>query len=715
METKIDTFLDQVTTGLAADPELRLDVQAELRSHVADKIDELGGDEHADEAVAALGEVVELAEEVSEANQRRLGWRNLARRILRFGLVPAAVICAFVFSDFSLVVGMRQLTMFTNGMRGSAPNPLLAWLGRRASVQAERDSLILNGDPTRTGPDRYRTLWERSPTNRVYYADYITQILAQQPASDSQELLTELAHAPTLDPDNARYPFLAALTRAKAAAELLDTKSVDGQGPAKPYTIKPTDRQALDKAMADLLTATNMPEFHCYQWEMLRERVDVLGPPRRLLDTIKRTAIAASVLLPDLQKARSAARYSFAYADLLIAEGCQEDAVPFLHIPETLGWRIAQDSSCLIELLVSDALVKVSRETVPKTLREIGRDAEASAVEQRLTAARKPMQQWHDTRKQHNPEIDRLLAQRAGWISAKLLPALGWQDSTGLAEKLENSRRLEFTVLTQGTISLLGFLLLAAMLACLAVAIRWRLALGSQAAPLLLLPSWRSLARFALLGVVMPAVVFLAWTRMMPFSGHAYGPKYAWHRTFAELLALASALLLLPAWLAARSVRRRCVELDLAPPPRLARPLRWLLILAGILLTAGFLVPLGSGQSVQVGTALAGAGGVLVAITIFCLTILSLFASRPNGRAVGTLSRSLIPVLALATLVLSVAGHPILRAQERHLLRTDEILWSCDEPGFTRMESELVQRLRKATLGAMAGNPATDKPAQEHR
>jgi len=67
----------------------------------------------------------------------------------------------------------------------------------------------------------------------------------------------------------------------------------------------------------------------------------------------------------------------------------------------------------------------------------------------------------------------------------------------------------------------------------------------------------------------------------------------------------------------------------------------------------------------------------------------------------------------LATLILSVAAQPILQAQERHLLRADEILWTGDEPGFTRMETELVQRLRKATLKAMAENPATDKPAQE--
>ncbi|MBT7165205.1 MAG: hypothetical protein HN904_20670, partial [Victivallales bacterium] len=280
---------------------------------------------------------------------------------------------------------------------------------------------------------------------------------------------------------------------------------------------------------------------------------------------------------------------------------------------------------------------------------------------------------------------------------------------------LENGRRLEFTVLAKAIVSVLGFLLLAAMLACSVVALRWRLTLGSHAAPLLLLPSWRDMVRFVLLGVVAPFVVFVLWTRLLPFSGHAYSPQYAWHRTLAELLTLASALLLLPAWLAARSFRRRCLELDLAPPPSLPKVLRWWLILAGTLVIAGFLVPLGGARSVQIGTALAGAGGVWVAATVLCTIVLALLASRPKGRALGTLSRSLIPVLALATLVLSVAGHPILRAQERHLLRTDEILWVGDEPGLTRIENELTQRLRKATLKAMAENPPPNRQAQEGR
>jgi len=714
MKAKIDTFLDQVTTGLAADPELRLDVQAELRSHVADKADELGGEEHAAEAIAAFGEVVELAEEMSEANRRRLGWRGLARRILRFGLVPAAVVCAFVFSDFSMGLVMRQLTIFSDGTAGNATSRPFAWL-QRVPKRSENERLVLNGDSTRTGADRYRTLWERHPTNRVYYANYITEILAHQPASDSEKLLTELAHAPTVDPDNGRYPFLAALSRATTAAELLDTKLVEGQGPLKAYTLKLLDRPALDRAMVDLLAAVNMPRHHCYHWDMLQERVDLLGTPLCLLDTIERAAIAAAVLLPDMARARNAARYSLAYAQLLIDGKRSEEAIPFLGISETLGRSAARESFCLIEMLVSSALLEAAQSIVPRTLREIGHAAEAEATERRLAAVGEPMREWREARKRPTHGLDRLLTQRAGVLSAMLLPALGWQDTTGLAEKLENGRRLEFTALTKAIVSLLGFLLLGTMLICLAVTLRWRFALGSQAAPLLLLPSWRAMARFALLGVVVPFVVFLAWTRLMPFSGHAYGPKYAWHRTLAELLALVVTLLLLPAWLAIRSFRQRCAELDLAPPPRVPKALRWLLIVAGILIVAAFLVPLGAGQFVRIGTVLAGAGGVLVALALFCIAILSFFVSRPNGRALGTLSRSLIPVFALATLILSVAAQPILQAQERHLLRADEILWTGDEPGFTRMETELVQRLRKATLKAMAENPLADKPAQEGR
>lgn len=698
MPSKTELFLERATAGLASDPELRLDVQAELRSHIEDKQTELGGEDHTDEAVASLGEVVELAEEVAAANRRRLGGRVLARRLLRFALVPAAILCALWFSGLRDVLYARRLKASLDG-DPTRSSPLPGWLDRSRKL-SQHEQLLLYGDPDRQGAESYRTLWERNPANAVYYADYITRVQDAFSLTDERKLAA-LAEARTVDPENGRYPFLTAMIQLREAAEY---KAIEGDdGKTASYALEPGDRPALDRAMTDLLAAVWLPVYRCYHLEMLRERQAALGPPDRLLDTVQRTAIAAAVLLPDLQQVRGAARYAMAYAELLIAEGRGEEAVPYLEIPERLARHVTKDSFCLIEMLVSHALTRMAQEQAPHLLRQIGHEAQAQAAETRLQAVSQPMQQWRESQTQFNPEMAELLNRYAGVMAGMLLPALGGQDAVDLAPRLATSRRLEFVVMTEAITGLVGLLLVAAMTVCLVISLRWRLTLGAQSAPLLLLPSWRDMLRFVLLGVILPFAVFLVWTRWLPFSGHAYSMKFAGHRAAAEFVALLLTLLLIPGWLASRAFRRRCLELELPPPPHISKLLRTPLTIAGLGLLIGFAIPGGFGM--QPGLLVVQGSAGIALLVFLALVGLGLFSSRRHGRTIGTLSRSLIPVFATAILILGLVVQPILRHRERHLLRADTILWLGDEPGFTNIEAELTNRLRQGTLDAMAKHP----------
>jgi hypothetical protein len=204
--------------------------------------------------------------------------------------------------------------------------------------------------------------------------------------------------------------------------------------------------------------------------------------------------------------------------------------------------------------------------------------------------------------------------------------------------------------------------------------------------------------------VVLPFAVFLAWTRWLPFSGQAYSFKYAGHRVTAEFVALLVTLLVLPSWLALRAFRRRCAELELPLPPRLHWAIRGLFPLAGLLLVAVFLVPPGA-SIVRASAVVAAASGGVVALAVLGIVALSLFVARQHGRTVGTLSRSLIPVFAVAILLLSAGAMPLLRLRERQLLGADTILGVTGSPGFSQIENQLTTRLRQETLQAMAENP----------
>jgi hypothetical protein len=711
MSTNTERFLERATAGLATDPELRLDVQAELRSHIEEKTAELGGEEHADEAVASLGGVVELAEEVSEANQRRLGWRNLARRLLRFGLVPVSVVCALWLVDFSGVL-VAGYFLAPYGSTGEQPSAALSWFRRFEPKRSEHALRVLQADGYRPGEELLPPLRETDPTP-LWHAAYVSWVGTTRPES--------LERAGAADPENSRYPLRIAIAQIRKAAELEEEKGAS-EGEETTYRLELRDRKALDAAMAELLEAAAMPEYNCYYRELWEAKLAALGPPERLADATRR-ALTSSIFLPDLTELYSASRCSLAYAQLLIAEGRGEEAIVFLRIPEVLAEKVARNSFALIWVLVPHAIIHMALETVPEALRQLGREEEARNTEQRLAAIRRPREQWQDERNASMGKMDESIRQLAGWVASQFLHPRGpsWallaEDSEfrdgALADQFGNGRLLESTVATQVLVSLLGILMLAGMLLCLVVSLRWRYLLGSQAAPLLLLPSWRDMVRFVVLGIVLPMAAFWAWTRWLPFSGHAYSIAYAGHRTAVEFLALTTALLFLPTWLSLRAYRRRCAELDLSSALFLPGIVYGALAIAGVLLAVGFLMPLGATHSLGRGLTLAAWGGGAVVVALLSVFVLALVAPPPRGRCLGTLSRSLIPVFASAILILSLLVQPLLRVRERRLLRADRVLWADDTPGEFRAGSECRKRFREETLKAMAENPMPTIPTTE--
>jgi hypothetical protein len=466
--------------------------------------------------------------------------------------------------------------------------------------------------------------------------------------------------------------------------------------------------------MADLLAGTAKPAYRTYVWDMLGRKLDSVGPPQSMADIIRDTSITGAIHLPDLSRLRAAARYSLAYARLLAQEGRKEEAVQFLLVPERLSRLLAEDAHSLMELMVVVSMNRMARLVAPPTLREMGYASQAEATEHRLDAVYATIEQWRNRDGSTHSPGTLLLLERGGVLDHLLLPAFGNVPLEACRQEIDAGRRMEYAVLGQFVVSLIGIVLLAAMLLSLVIALRWRVSLGSQSAPLLLLPSWRDLLRFVSLGILLPVAVFFLWTRFSPLSGQAYALKMASHRTFAELVALAMAVLFVPAWLAARTIGRRCAELDLDPPPPTTRLQRYLVVGAGILLLVGFLVPRLSlrpdslqapGQAFSAGgLAAVGLAGAFLLVAALVRTVLLLVAPPSQGRAIGTLSRSLIPVFALAALLLSVCAQPILHAQERHLVRTENRR-SDGEIGFTEVETKLVQHLRQSTLQAMAANP----------
>ena len=260
--------------------------------------------------------------------------------------------------------------------------------------------------------------------------------------------------------------------------------------------------------MSLYLRALSKPYYRRYHAEMLQQRVEILGPPRRLLNLVRRTAVAAALLpMPDLTRLRTLVRASTAYGDLLIQEGHAADAEPYLGSWETLTALLNQDSFTLIDVLLNAALARHGAEVVAPLYRRLGREADAERTEWRSARISAPVDTWREQRQTSAGDSgdERILRERGGVLARVLMPALGtWPEPSAY----DAGRRLEYTVTTESVVGLVTLAFLLGMLGCLIVALRWHFfAEGSTSIPLLLVPGWKETGKIVLVGVLGPVAL----------------------------------------------------------------------------------------------------------------------------------------------------------------------------------------------------------------
>ena len=704
MHQAIENFLDRASEGLRDDEELRLETRAELASHAEAKQRELmdAGKTEAEaveETVKAMGEALEIAGELHEANRARMNLRAQVRRFLRFALVPLAMLAAAWSADLPRALdGVRSFRMVEGSGRTTNVKP------RKAL--SDRERLVLYGDLNATNDvERQKAIWEADPTNRVYFGNYFTQTLSD--LGDPADIPDDVYEAArVLDPGNAIYTYLEGRSilgdtesAESAGAMYLDREQAKSEGPASAPNYEVKDRGRLDRGMALIERALNMPDARPYQMDMLEERLAILGPPERWPELVQRLGLSASVLLPALTYQIQIARAANAYGDLLLREGDAERAATFLNAWETMASHLLAHAGTLIEVLVAGVVVEEGR-VAAAVYREAGMVEEAERVQARVAAAAAPMQKWKQARETVNTDLEQVLEVKGGVLAGLLVPALGADLPPAM---LEASRRLEYTVATEGLVSLVVLALFLAMAGCLLVALRRRFARHGRVIPLLLVPRRHDLAWMLGGGVLAPVALFLLVTRALPMSGHAYSLAAGSHRLVAEFALLALALVALPAGLASRAVRRRCdvLRIPTAALPAL-RARGYLVALGAGLLVVSWFLPAATGK--PVGLVMAGAGAILCALGLAATALLAFFQGlgKNHGLFWGTLHRSLIPALAAAVVVLSLLSRPILHGSEAHYIQQDTMLLSSGA-GFTSLEKQLTDRLRGEMLAVLDG------------
>ncbi len=368
-KAKIEKLLDNLTLGLKADPEIRLDVKSELRSHLDMKIEEgikagLSEKESEEQALKSFGDTIQISDEIADANTAKMSFKARLKVFAGILLIPAVIICALISFEHSILGVMLS----ANTLVG--PNAYFDALSRNKNKvfwsfqrYTPKERLILYGDRSKsTRAEQQKVIWERSPESKVYLANYILTLLAEKKDNPvwRKKMFSELKMAEQKDSDNALYNYITAGLLFKQACKISSTSKrikinvidSDNKTHERKYSIKIKDRKLLEQAIEEYLKGTQKKHFKSYAVDMHHSRLNILGKPKNVFENIHQISIAASTLLPHLNDLRNIAQSSLMYAEVLQEEGKQKEALRIMQPWKTYLKQITADSDYLMGILV---------------------------------------------------------------------------------------------------------------------------------------------------------------------------------------------------------------------------------------------------------------------------------------------------------------------------------------------------------------------------
>ncbi|KKM06384.1 hypothetical protein LCGC14_1744550, partial [marine sediment metagenome] len=387
-----DELLGRLTNRLSVDPELRLDVAAELRAHLEDSAGEFrragqNEAEAADSAAAALGDEAELAEQLWQANRARIRLRGVFRWTARAALIPAAIVVIGAVM-FGLAVGPESGVDRLQG--GNWDLPVL-WTDHLS----EQQRFILWGDPeAKTLQEAAKSIADRWPENPIYYGNYVTTLSIQsdlyrdgKPDPDRlDEVLAIFDQGERIDPDNAYYNFRKAAWLVGTAATVTDDpsrsyewKTSEGEARQKSYyRIDVHDPAKLQRGLEEFRRGLGKPEHTTRSIEMLELRLAILPEPTRYNDHVRRLELEIPFLFESFWKQKELARALSAHAVALAEKGQADQAVALIDSVGVLATKMGARGRSLIELLVAQGIRVTGLTHAERVHRELERPADAA-------------------------------------------------------------------------------------------------------------------------------------------------------------------------------------------------------------------------------------------------------------------------------------------------------------------------------------------------
>ena len=716
-KAKIEELLDNLTLGLKADPEVRLDVKSELRSHLEAKIEEgiqsgLSEEASEEQALKSFGDTIQISDDIADANSTKMSFKARLKVFAGILLVPAVIICALIsFDPISMSLNLSPFTWMSNPagcFNISNRHNKVFWFFERYTPE---EKLILYGDKSKkTRVAQQKAIWERFPDNKAYLANYIIILLSNKKNNQiwREEMFSELKMAEQKDPDNALYNYITTGLLLEKACKI-ESKRIsltkkdreNGKRYKATYSLKIKDRKLMNQAIEEYLKGTQKKYFKSYVTDIVNRRFDIMGNPKTLVENINQISVAAGILLPHISYVRNIPKSLWLYAEELQKGGRQKEALRIVKPWRTYIKQITQDVYCLIEVLVDNAVASVGYQIIPNIYCKAGKISLANSTKQELLRICAPVKNWKAKINQN--DITKKQLEKTGALGSMLLPALGEINFT--EKEFSISRKIEYTAVEKAGIVVLNGLFMIAMASSLLTALYWRI--RSKQKALLLAPSQQLIIRIFLSGIVLPLTAYVLISISGILGGHEYNLMHNAISLAAQFFILLTIIPAIIFILIRKYVHQRCMMLDI-PCPETKQSKTWRIILITIfsifILLALLPIRITSNSPLLMVTIIIGSSAVVVLITYILILIaeylVSLFSGKQYALYYGALAKTIVPIFALAMIFMTLIFIPYLNWREADLISKDKVMYGQPKI-FTHVEHRVTQKLKTAMLKAL--------------
>ena len=708
----IKNCIEAATEGLKPDPELRMDIAHELRTHLEDTIAEqkaagASDEESLQHALKTFGDPQEVSRDLLRANLRRMRLRAVAKWAARVTLMPALIVimCIVLFKMGEAATGMSAMNIMLMAAHGVPGVPHFSdtrvgrWFEQRASRPrlrkdlTEDEKFLYHGNPnTKNRLEWARGLVERFPNDPTVYGYYTIWFILRNerflgdnehlPSAEQRKALDEtiavLNRGEEIDPDNAFYNYMKAFALFVQGAKLEVDKEATyvveqggKQRTRKAMKVVVRDLALVDRAIEECRRGNTKSFYDSYSAGFAQRRLNLRCSPETLTEEIRRSAVMAGLLLPDLSMMRSLERGTVAYAKLLAAEGRRKQSLMVLREAEIPPLKLGACHSTLIGCLVGHATRQIHLdqgalvyEKLDMTREAEQARAEAKQLRAALEKLRKPdpsNPSWasQEQRRKHAGAMLHGLGSAAFRYNKELFRA--WR----LLERAIFERLIATVFLVLG---FFGVLVIG-----VSVLISLARGRGGVETPRLFFPGWGRVVGIVCWSVLSPMAAYFTYTRLMPLGGSEYGVNYAPARILLELTITGMGMIAIMLVTTYSAIRARCAEAGMAVPASGTFRPGWVLILVGLACIALLII---YGLNWEDKSWRDGEAGVWIVATLLvggfawviamCIRFIRLSKEFSHFR--NSLRRSMLPLIAVVLILAGLTVHLSLGwAEKRHV------------------------------------------------